>query len=85
LTTRFFRFDVLRSTWYLGKHVTGSSGADLFIIDSGDKITDYQFGKPQANRTAMWSSRRASRSLSVDGSSCLKIQGVRQNTPFRAL
>jgi Ca2+-binding RTX toxin-like protein len=30
--------------------MTGSSGADLFIIISGDKITDYHFGKPQANK-----------------------------------
>jgi hypothetical protein len=24
--------------------VTGSAGADLFFIDTGDKITDFQFG-----------------------------------------
>jgi Ca2+-binding RTX toxin-like protein len=30
--------------------LTGSAGADLFFIDSGDKITDFQFGKPKTNR-----------------------------------
>jgi uncharacterized delta-60 repeat protein len=30
--------------------LTGSSGADLFIISSEDTITDYQFGKPKTNK-----------------------------------
>jgi uncharacterized delta-60 repeat protein len=30
--------------------LTGSAGADLFIINIGDKITDFVFGKPQANK-----------------------------------
>jgi Ca2+-binding RTX toxin-like protein len=30
--------------------LTGSSGADLFIISSDDKITDFQFGKPNTNK-----------------------------------
>jgi Ca2+-binding RTX toxin-like protein len=30
--------------------LTGSSGADLFIISSGDRITDYHFGRPSTNR-----------------------------------
>jgi uncharacterized delta-60 repeat protein len=30
--------------------LTGSSGADLFIIGSEDSITDYQFGKPKTNK-----------------------------------
>lgn len=34
--------------------LTGSSGADLFFIESGDTITDYQFGKPKANKDGDW-------------------------------
>jgi Ca2+-binding RTX toxin-like protein len=30
--------------------LTGGSGADLFIIDSGDKITDFRFDKPNTNK-----------------------------------
>jgi uncharacterized delta-60 repeat protein len=30
--------------------LTGSAGADLFIINTGDKITDFQFGKPNTNK-----------------------------------
>jgi autotransporter-associated beta strand protein len=30
--------------------LTGGSGADLFIISSGDKITDFQFDKPKTNK-----------------------------------
>jgi Ca2+-binding RTX toxin-like protein len=30
--------------------LTGSSGADLFFISAGDKITDYRFDKPKANK-----------------------------------
>ena len=30
--------------------LTGGAGADLFIINWGDKITDFQFGKPKTNK-----------------------------------
>ena len=30
--------------------LTGSAGADLFIINSEDQITDFQFGKPRTNK-----------------------------------
>jgi Ca2+-binding RTX toxin-like protein len=30
--------------------LTGSSGADLFIINTGDIITDFRFGQPQTNK-----------------------------------
>jgi Ca2+-binding RTX toxin-like protein len=30
--------------------LTGSAGSDLFIITSGDKITDFQLGKPKTNK-----------------------------------
>ena len=30
--------------------LTGGAGADLFIVEFGDKITDFQFGKPQTNK-----------------------------------
>jgi Ca2+-binding RTX toxin-like protein len=33
--------------------LTGSAGADLFIVASGDKITDFLFGKPNTTKTAM--------------------------------
>jgi Ca2+-binding RTX toxin-like protein len=29
--------------------LTGGSGADLFIINTGDSITDFHFGNPNAN------------------------------------
>lgn len=30
--------------------LTGGAGADLFIIGSGDRITDFQFDKPKTNK-----------------------------------
>jgi Ca2+-binding RTX toxin-like protein len=30
--------------------LTGGAGADLFIINTGDNITDFQFGKPKTNK-----------------------------------
>jgi Ca2+-binding RTX toxin-like protein len=30
--------------------LTGSAGADLFIINSGDTITDFQFVRPKTNK-----------------------------------
>jgi hypothetical protein len=30
--------------------ITGSSGADWFLIGSEDKITDYHFDKPRTNK-----------------------------------
>src|SRR6185503_4302638 len=33
-----------------GDSLTGGTGADLFIINAGDTITDFQFGKPKANK-----------------------------------
>ena len=48
------RPSTLPSTKLLGDgdsdQLTGGAGADLFIINSGDKITDFQFGKPKANK-----------------------------------
>jgi hypothetical protein len=33
-----------------GTMITGSSGADWFLIGSEDKITDYHFDKPRTNK-----------------------------------
>jgi Ca2+-binding RTX toxin-like protein len=30
--------------------LTGGAGADLFIIETSDTVTDFQFGKPQTNK-----------------------------------
>ena len=30
--------------------LTGAAGADLFIINTGDTITDFYFGKPKTNK-----------------------------------
>lgn len=30
--------------------LTGGAGADLFIINAGDDITDFKFGKPNKNK-----------------------------------
>ena len=40
----------LSSTIKTATSSRAAHGADLFIINTGDKITDFQFGKPNTNK-----------------------------------